>query len=158
MTPRTRPSPTIWQSARRLRLHIIGPVLLFFSGVMLLLAHQEISRPASDNSWSDFVIGAAFAFAAALPLFIHQTLRGPMMETDRRIGQARESRNRRIGLAFFLVVYPVTIVFFRERLSSWGSPTVYGAFTGFFLGILLGIAGVWFYQHRRGQWPPDFER
>ncbi len=146
------PPVSLWQSGRRARLHIMGPIVIFFTVALIFLAHQEIR--GGKGNWSDFAVAAGFAFAGVLPLVAYSTLRGPMMETDRDLGRLRASRNKRMGVTLYLVM---TVVL-GDRLTSWASPTFYGAFAGFFLGLLLGIGGVWLYHHLRGRWPPDFEQ
>lgn len=144
-----------WQSARRLRLHVIGPVLLLLIAGCVLLAAAQIDDPGSRHTWGDFGLGFLAAFLLSLPLYIYSTLKGPMFVADSAKRHMMQSRNVRWGLTVFGVGYALTVGFLRERFASGALPTGLGAFAGFLLGVFLGIGGVWLYHHLRGTWPPD---
>lgn len=82
--------------------------------VSIFLAQQEITAPGKEGDWGDAATGATIAFGISLPLFIHQTLKGPLMETDEVARRRRASRNVTLGLTLYLIIFASSMVFFRD--------------------------------------------
>lgn len=151
--------PSSWESARAAKLHKIALTLVLAAGLVLLTAIEiqalrEGERPAA---WARFTAVMVLSAACSTICFSYSTLRGPYFERDRAKREARQKRNQVIGLLVFGLAWAATLLWIRDLLARLPLIPLHGIFSGFLAGIFFGVAGVWYFHHRHGTWPPDQE-